>query len=265
MDLELDGSTAFVAASSKGLGLASAKRLAMEGGNVVISSRRAENLEAASAEIVDAPGVGESQVHSVVCDLTERSSIQTAIEATVETFGGLDVLVNNHGGPPAVTFEEATEQQWDDAFSGVVKSNIRLARAGLPHLRESEHGSLVVVTSASAREPGENHALSNVFRLGLYGLTKTIAVEYAPDVRANCVTPRFIMTDRIEYKIQRRAEHRGISVDEALQSRIDEVLVDRHGTPEEFATAVAYLASPKSGYVTGDVLSVDGGWSRHVL
>lgn len=265
MDLNLAGRTAFVAASSKGLGRASAMRLAKEGANVVVSSRSEENLDRAYDAITAEPGVDRSQVRTTVCDLSERASIEAAIETTVEEFGVLDVLVNNHGGPPAVTFGSATDEQWDEAYTNVIKSNVRLARAGLPHLREGEGGSLITVTSASAREPPENHALSNVFRLGLYGLTKTIAREYAPDVRANCITPRFVMTDRIEYKIERRAEHRDVSVEEATQSRVDEVLLDRPGDPEEFADAVAFLASPRASYTTGSILNVDGGWAQSVL
>lgn len=265
MDLDLAGRTAFVAASSKGLSRASAMKLAQEGANVVISSRNESNLERASNAITAESSVDGSQVRTTVCDLSDPTSIEAAIETTVEEFDGLDILVNNHGGPTAVTFESATDQQWDEAFTNVIKSNIRLARAGLPHLQEGEGGSLITVTSASAREPPENHALSNVFRLGLYGLTKTIAREYAPEVRANCITPRFIMTERIEYKIERRAEHRDISVDEATQSRVDEILLDRPGDPGEFANAVAFLASPRASYTTGSILSVDGGWTRSVL
>lgn len=265
MDLKLADRTAVVAASSSGIGYACARQLLEEGANVTVCSRSPENVESAVDSLVEETGVDEERVLGVTCDITDRSDVEELIAETVDTFGGLDIQVNNHGGPPAVTFDEATEEQWDDAYRGVVESNRWMAEAALPHLRESDIGSLIVVTSASAREPPESHAISNVFRLGLYGMTKTISREYAPEVRANAVTPRFIMTERIEYKVERRAEHRGISEEEALQSRVDEVSLDRPGEPAEFGDAVAYLASPRAGYVTGEVLSVDGGWSRHVL
>ncbi|NIC01021.1 SDR family oxidoreductase [Halobacterium sp. R2-5] len=265
MDLRLADRTAIVAASSKGIGYAVAKRFLEEGANVTICSRSQESIEDAATQLREEAGVDANRILPVECDITERDQIDQLVSRTVDTFGGVDVQVNNHGGPPAVTFEEATEEQWADSHELVISSNRWLAEATLPHLEDSDLGSLITVTSASAREPPLGHAISNVYRLGLYGLTKTISREFAPAVRANAVTPRFIMTDRIEYKVERRAEQRDISWDEALQSRVDEVSMDRPGKPSEFADAVAFFASPRSSYMTGEVVSVDGGWSRHVL
>jgi len=266
VDLELVDRTAFVAASSRGLGYASAARLASEGANVVITSRSEERATEAGDRLCNEyPAVEHNSVLSLACDITDRAQIQAAVKHTIDTFGSLDIMVNNHGGPPAVTLEEATEDQWDTSYNSVIKSNVTLSEAAMPELVDSDIGSLITITSVSAREPLENHVISNVFRLGLYGLSKTIAEEYAPNVRANCLTPRLIMTERIEYMVERRAEHRGISIEDALQSRIDEVLLDRPGQPDEFADAVAFLASPRSGYINGEVLRVDGGWLKGVI
>lgn len=265
MDLRLAGSAAFVAASSKGIGRESALRLAQEGARVTVSSRSEENTEAAREYVLDRSDADPADVLAVPCDVTDQAAVTDAIERTVDAFGGLDILVNNHGGTRPGAFEELTTDMWDHGYEQVVRSNVWLSQAALPHLVESDDGNIVTIASASSTEAPANHSLSNVFRLGLYGLTKTIAREYAPDVRANVLAPRYIMTGRIEYLIENRAETRGISLEESQRSRDDEVLLDRPGTPEEFADALAFLASPAAGYVTGTVLPVDGGWIQSVV
>ena len=265
MDLQLADKVALVAASSRGIGRATAHRLAEEGAAVTLTARDTETLTGAREGILETTDADPSRILTQQCDITRRGDITDAVEATVDRFDGLDILVNNHGGPPAVTFADASDEQWDDAYELIIKSNIWLSEAAIPHLLDSDHGALVTVTSASAQESTENHALSNVFRLGLYGLTKTLAKEYAPSIRANCVAPRYVMTERIEYKIERRAEYEGITEEEAMQARNEEVLLDRPGDPAEFADVVAFVASPRASYTTGDIVRVDGGWKEGVL
>jgi NAD(P)-dependent dehydrogenase (short-subunit alcohol dehydrogenase family) len=265
MDLQLTNRTAFIAASSKGLGYACAEQLLREGANVAICSRSHDNIRDAAERLKTSTNTADDRILPLQCDVRNKDDIQKAVNETAETFGGIDVQINNHGGPPAISFNQATDKQWDEAYNGVIKSNRWLAEASLPYLQESSLGTLAAVTSASAREPSENHALSNVFRLGLYGMIKTIALEYGSEVRANLVTPRFVMTDRVQYKTRRRAENRDISMEEALESRNEESLLNRPGEPSEFADAVVYLVSPRASYITGEILSVDGGWSRYVL
>jgi len=265
MDLKLDGQTAIVSASSKGLGYASARQLAEEGANVTVCSRSLKRAQEAAKRITSETDAENNSILGIACDLTKPDNVTALIERTVEKFGSLDILVANHGGPPSVRFGEASEKQWEDAYTGVISSTRWLIEAAIPYLQESDVGSLAVITSTSAQESTTSDIFSNVFRLGLYGLTKTISREYAPDVRSNVVAPRFIMTDRIQYKIERRAERRNISINEAETSRIDEVAFDRAGTPAEFADAVTFIVSPRASYITGEVLNVDGGWSQHVL
>lgn len=265
MDLQLDDRTVIVTASTKGLGYACGRQLAAEGANVVLCSRSAERTQAAVEHVVSETTAESNSILGIACDMTNPDDIVALVEQTVETFDGVDMLVANHGGPPAVRFEAASDEQWINAYTGVITGTRWLIECSLPHLQESEIGSLVVITSASARESTPRDIFSNVFRLGLYGLTKTISHEYAPEVRANVVSPRFILTDRIKYKIKRRAEQQEMSIEATRQSRTDEIALNRPGKPSEFADAVTFMLSPRASYITGEVLSVDGGWSRSVL
>jgi NAD(P)-dependent dehydrogenase (short-subunit alcohol dehydrogenase family) len=140
MDLDLTNRTAIVAESSKGLGYAIAEQLLEEGANVTVCSRSQENADEAAEELRSAVDVDDDRVLPVACDITEQSQIDELVAETVETFGGVDVHVNNHGGPPAVTFEEATEAQWDESYRGVISSTRWLTQAVLPHLQESDPG-----------------------------------------------------------------------------------------------------------------------------
>lgn len=265
MDLGLDGERAFVAASSKGLGRAVATRLVDEGARVTISSRSAENLADARAYILDETGADGDAVHTETCDVRRPGEVEAAVDGAAEALGGLDVLVTNHGGPPALSVEEADPEDFDDAAELVIESTFATVQAALPHLLDGG-GAMAHVVSASCRESPSNHVVSNATRPGIYGISKSVSNRYAGDgVRSNCVAPRGVMTERIDYKIRDIAERRDISYEEARAIREEELPVGRLGDPPEFARAVAYLASPAAGFITGTVLPVDGGWSRQTF
>lgn len=265
MDLGLADKRAFVAASSKGLGRAVATRLVDEGARVAISSHNEENLAAARDHILSETGADEDAVLTVRCDLREGTDIRAAVEETVDAFGGLDVLVTNHGGPPAENIAETDRETLSDAFEMVVQSTYTLVESALPHLRDGG-GSVAHVVSASARQSPPNHVVSNTTRPGIYGLSKTLSNDYADEgIRSNCVCPRGVMTERIEYKIRTLADREGISYEEAKRRREEELPVKRLGQPAEFAKAVAFLVSPAASYITGAVLPVDGGWTEQTF
>lgn len=264
MDLELTDKRAFVAASSKGLGRGVATCLAQEGARVTICSRSERNLANAREHIRTETDAND--LHTISCDLRDPEGIRTAIEETVDRFGGLDVLVTNHGGPPAMNFEEADPEDVEDAAETVIESTFQLVKAALPALLAGEDSAVAHIVSASARESPENHLVSNATRPGIYGISKSLSNEYATEgLRSNCVCPRGILTERIDYKIRDLAERRGISYEDAKALREAELPIGRLGEPKEFGKAVTFLVSPVASFITGSVLPIDGGWSRQTF
>lgn len=262
MDLELAGARALVTAASKGLGRATAARLAAEGATVTVCSRSADRLDDAREWILADSGADPEQVRTQVLDLSEAEPLVDAIEAAVEELGGLDVLVTNHGGPPVIPLAEADASELDAAYRQVLRSTALTLRTALPHLAADGGGAVVNVVSATAREPFGGDVMQALFRPGIYALSRSVAHEYGPEVRVNCACPRGIMTDRLVDKIEYLADREDVPFEEAERMRAEQLDVDALGTPAEFARVVAFLASPAASYVTGETLNVDGGWSR---
>lgn len=262
MDLDLAGKSALVMAGSKGLGRAVATQLVSEGATVIVTSSSRDNLEEAVRSIRSDTDCDPDRIDYRVCDLSQPDSIETGITGAIDDLGGLDILITNHGGPQTKPFSETTLDDFDKTYQGVLRSTIQACQIALPHLQDGG-GSITNLVAASALEPNVSGSVANVIRPGIYGLSKTLANEYGPEgVRVNCVSPRGIFTDRIEYKIDVLADEEGISVEEAEQRREDAVPLSRLGSPEEFARAVTFIASPTAGFTTGAILHVDGGWSQ---
>lgn len=256
MDLNLDGKVALVIASSKGLGKAVARQLSLEGCNVMLSSRDAEQLEAARLELSkEASG----RIECCPCDITCADDIDTLIAKTRELFGTIDILVNNAGGPPGGGFDQHDDHNWQLAFELNLLSYVRLIRAALPDLKTNA-GSIVNITSSSIKQPIPNLVLSNVYRMGLLGLGKSLAEELAPfNVRINTIAPGRIATDRTAYLDQLKADKLGTTREEIEETSRRNIPLGRYGAPEEFAKVVVFIVSDASSYVTGSSLMVDGG------
>lgn len=265
MDLNLEGQRAFLTAASDGIGKAVATELVREGADVVISSHNEEKLQAATDSITAETGQA-NMIDCAVCDLTDPESIRTATSESIEELGGLDILVTNHGGPSTEPFSDLSLEEFDVAYQGILRSTLQTCQETLPALSEGSGGSITNLVAASALEPSAGGALGNVFRPGIYGLSKGLAEEFGESgVRVNCVSPRGIMSNRIEQKLTQRATSQGITEDEARMQRIEELPVSDLGTPKSFARTVAFISSPAADYVTGAVLPVDGGWHRHAF
>lgn len=261
MELRLEGKTALVVASSQGLGKAIAKQLVLEGANVMLTSRNEEKLQEVEKEL---RSLQKGNVAYVPADITKKEDIHRLVEKTVETYGTMELLVNNAGGPPAGTFETMTDEEWYKAFELNLLSYIRIIREALPYLKK-KGGKIVNIASSSIKEPIPGLLLSNTFRTGIVGLTKTLAQEFAPyNVLINTVAPGRIATERVAFLDKLNAEKFGITKEEMEARMKSTIPLGRYGTPEEFAKVVTFLLSDANSYMTGQSFLVDGGMVKSI-
>ncbi len=256
MDLQLKGKVALVVASSKGLGKAIAKQLALEGCDLMLTSRNAEQLAQTRNELA---ALASSRIESCPCDITSGAAIDQLVATTRERLGRIDILINNAGGPPGGGFERQDDAAWQAAFELNLLSYVRLIRAVLPDLKQAG-GRIINVTSCSIKQPIPGLILSNVFRMGIVGLAKSLAEELAPyNILVNTVAPGRIATDRTAYLDQFKADQQGVSREEIEAAARKTIPLGRYGETEEFAKVVCFLASGASSYMTGSIVQVDGG------
>jgi 3-oxoacyl-[acyl-carrier protein] reductase len=242
MDLGLRGRTAIVCGSSSGMGLAVAEALAHEGANVAMFARRRDLLER------EAERLGALAIRG---DLTVPNDLARLVEQTVGAFGGIDILVNNGGGPPAGPAVGTTDHAIEGAVELLLLSAIRLTNLCLPYLEASGRGRIVNIESSSVRAPLDDLALSNALRPGVVGWMKTLAREIGPKgITVNTIAPGRIDTERL----------RSVSGGD-----ISQIPLGRLGDPAEIAAVACFLASDGAGYVTGAVVPVDGGLTRNLL
>ena len=263
MDLGLKDKVAIIGGASKGLGRACAQVLAEEGAKIAICSRTSVDLEKAADEIRSSTG---AEVMTYAADLDKLDSITSLISSTVAKFGGLDVLVNNSGGPPLARAADATEEQWETAVHRSLIFFGRMCRESVPHLKQRGGGRIINILASTVYNPIPNLALSGATRMGVVAYSKSLADEVGRDgILVNNVCPGSIMSERMLSNVQSRADQMGVSLEKALEERAAETAVGRVGQPEEFGHLVAFLASAKSSYITGTTTLVDGGLVRSVL
>jgi len=263
MDLELKDKRALVTGASRGLGYATALALLKEGCKVAINSRDETRLQSAVEALRKESGAA---AFAVPADLAEpQAAAQTVSEAAL-VLGGLDILICNAGGPPPGGFESFDDAAWEKAIEVSFMSNVRLIRAALPFLRQSDCPSVLTVTSYSVKQPIPNLILSNSVRLATIGLTKSLAIELGGEgIRFNSILPGWTETERVSQLMAARAQASGTTPQSEMAKQASEISLRRMGKPEEFANAAVFLVSPAAAYITGVMLQVDGGAIKGTL
>ncbi len=258
MEIGLTNKNVVVMASSKGIGKATALEFAKEGANVFLSSRSEASLQETAEEIKQLSG--NDRVYYQTCDMSSADDIEKLFQEVTRKLGSVDILINNTGGPKAGGFEAVTDEDWYESFEKNLLSYIRTIRAAIPYMKNNHFGRIINISSTSTKEVIDDLILSNTFRSGMVGLTKTLARELAPyNILINTVGPGRIKTDRSIELDTIAAEKQGVSLEEITNKYNNLIPIGRYGKPEEFAKIVVFLASSANTYLTGQSLVIDGG------
>ncbi len=262
MDLQLSGKVALVTAASKGLGKASAVAFAKEGARVVMCAR-SEALEQAASEIRDETG---AEVVTIKADVTQQADVDRLVATALASFGQIDILVINAGGPRPGNFLDLTPEDWVAASNLTLMSAVRLAYGVVPHMLERGSGSIVAIQSISVKQPVDNLILSNSIRMAVIGMLKSMANELGPKgIRVNSINPTFTWTDRVDQLLNNRANINNTDVQQEAAKIAATIPLRRMGSAEEFGRTVAWLASPSASFVHGHALMFDGGATKTPL
>lgn len=257
MDLGLKGKVALVAASTKGLGKATAMALASEGTEVIVNGRDKQNISDTVGEMKTKTG---KSPFAVQADVTKPDDVDRMFHEIAGRFGTIHILVTNAGGPPAGSLDDFRDDDWMNAFQLNLMSTVRLIRNAIPFMRKQKWGRIVNIVSLTVKQPIDNLLLSNSLRTSVIGLAKTLSKDLARDnVLINNIAPYYVSTKRIDYLMEQTASRLGITKEDALQNIVKDIPLGRLGTPEEFGDVVAFLCSQKNSYLTGSTIQFDGG------
>jgi 3-oxoacyl-[acyl-carrier protein] reductase len=257
MDMGLKERVALVAASSQGIGRATAEAFAAEGCRVALCARNAEALQAAAGRIRERYKV---DVLAEAFDVTDARAVSHFVADAAAKFGSVDICVTNAGGPPAKGFLAATLEEWQRALEANFLSTVYFAREVIPHMQRKHWGRIITLTSITTKQPVTDLVLSNAVRAAVVGLVKSLANEFGKDgILVNNVGPGFTATDRLKELAKARASASGKSEQEIFDGWAADAPVRRLGDPREVADTIVWLASERASYITGQTVLVDGG------
>jgi len=257
MDLGLKGRVAIVAASSQGLGKATAEAFAAEGCRLAMCSRNASTLQKAADRI---RSEHNADVYCEAFDVTNPVAVHRFVESVAANFGRVDVCVTNAGGPPAKSFLAATIEDWKKAVDANFLSTVYFAREVIPYMQERHWGRIITITSITTKQPVPDLVLSNAVRTAVVGLVRSLANEFGKDgILVNNVGPGYTATDRLKELAKARSTGSGKSEGEIFAGWAVDSSLGRIGEPHELADTVVWLASNRASYITGQTILVDGG------
>ena len=257
MDSGLKNRVAIVAASSQGIGRATAEAFAAEGCRVALCARNQATLDQAAREIGEKY---KAEVFAQAFDVTDAAAVHQFVDAVVAKFGSADICVTNAGGPPAKGFMAATIDDWRKAVDLNLLSTIYFCREVIPHMQRRKWGRIITITSISAKQPIGDLVLSNSVRAGVMGLVKSLANEFGKDnILVNNVGPGFTATDRLKELAETRSKALGKTPAELFEGWAADAPLKRLGEPREVADTIVWLASDRASYITGQTILVDGG------
>ena len=263
MDFKLKGKVALISASSRGIGKAVAKELAMEGCKVIICARTKDSLNATKREIEEETN---SEVVAVTANITKYADIKKVIDEGLAAFGRIDILVNNSGGPPPGFFLELDDNIWYNAIDLLLMSMVRFTRLVLPGMQERKWGRIINLTSFAVKQPVDNLILSNSIRLAIIGFAKTLSNQVGKDnITVNKITQGLTLTERVKQLAQNIAANKNIEIEKVFENWKQEIPVRRLAEPEEIAAVVAFLASKRASFINGATIQVDGGQIKFVM
>ncbi len=262
METGLHGRVAIVAASSQGIGRATAKALAAEGCRLAMCSRNETSLARAAEEICSAHPI---EMFAQPVDVTNPRAVRGFVASVAERFGQIDICVANAGGPPARGFLETSPDDWRRAFELNLLSTVGLAQTAIPYMQKRHWGRIIVISSVAVKQPVPDLVLSNAVRGGVLGLVRSLANEFGKDgILVNNVAPGYTATERLLTLAAARAKITGRPEKEFLDAWSAESPIGRLGLPEEVADAIVWLASERASFITGQTILVDGGAYRGV-